>query len=280
MKFLYKNLIDSADATLTYSSEVATLPGDYILDRRRGKAWRTTGISQEWVKLEFAEAQYFNSLGLAGFNLSPTATVTLQANNSDDWSDPPVNEEFEVWEPVIGYDEDLYGDHSYGGYIADDDAPRYATMTRFLDQSERYLYIRVVFDDPDNPDGYIDMGRVFVGEAYEPYGYHQYGGEIIPVDPSIITKSEGGQAFVDIKNPYSIIKFNLKNLQDKEAYYRFMRIMQDCGRKQNIFICMDPDSEEGRLFTSLYGFFQNDKLPIGNYSNNRWKADIVFEEAV
>lgn len=280
MKILYKNLIDDAAATLTFSSEVATLPGTNVLDDQRGMVWRTTGCASEWVKLVFPGNKYFNAIALAGFNLSATATITLQANNSDSWASPAVEEEFEAWEPVIGFDEGLYGEHGYGGYMADDELPKYTTMVRFLTAAYAYPYIRLLIEDPDNADGYLDIGRVFIGEAYEPYGYHEWDWQIIPVDPSVVTESEGGQAFKDIKNPYCLVKMKLKNLTDEEAYFRFMRIMQDYGVHANIFICMTPVSAQGRLFTGFYGFFHGAQLPLGNYSGNRWQTDFTFREAV
>ncbi|HNR12066.1 MAG TPA: hypothetical protein PKM59_02000 [Thermodesulfobacteriota bacterium] len=280
MKILYKNLIDDVTATMTFSSEVATLPGTNVLDDQRGKVWETTGCASEWVKLVFPGNKYFNAIALAGFNLSASATVTLQANMSDDWTSPAVEEEFEVWEPVIGFDEGLYGEHGYGGYLTDDEMPKYTTMVRFLAAAYAYPYIRLLIEDLDNEDGYLDIGRVFIGEAYEPYGYHDWDWKLIAVDPSVVTKSEGGQAYKDIKSPFSLVKLKLQNLTDEEAYYRFIRIMQDYGVHANIFICMDPSSAQGRLFTGVYGFFQGSQLPLGNCHVNRWQTNFTFEEAV
>lgn len=278
LKILYKNWIDNG--TLTFSSAVATLPGANIQDDLRDKVWRTTGCSEEWAKLVLSQPEYIDSLAIAGHNLSSTAVITVQGNVADEWISPAFEEEFDAWEPVIGYGEGWYGEGGYGGYIAADEQPRYQTIIRFLASTQYYRYWRIKITDISNPDGYIEIGRGFLGYAFQPQVNFTWDWEMIPVDPSVVTKSQGGQAFKDEKTPYTVIKFKLEELQDTEAFYKMMRLLQDYGTHQNCFVCLDPDSARGRMFTGFYGFFQDQKNPLKNSFINRWGASLTFEEAV
>jgi len=74
-------------------------------------------------------------ISILNHNLSDTAQIKLQGNSADNWTSPTVNES-------LTYDEDI--------------------ILKFITASG-LRYWSILFDDPDNEDGYIEIGYSFLG---------------------------------------------------------------------------------------------------------------------
>jgi hypothetical protein len=74
-----------------------------------------------------------------GIRLSTTAVVKLEANATDDWSSPAISTEM--------YLDDIY-----------------LVSTIFYQTPETYRYWRVTIEDARNPDLYVEIGTVWIGE--------------------------------------------------------------------------------------------------------------------
>lgn len=278
-RILYKNWFDDDDATVSYSSAEAALPGANALNDLRTKVWRTTGCAEEWAKVILDQAEYIDGFGIAGHNFSAAATITVQANDEDSWTTPDFEEEFDAWESVIGYGQGWYGQYSYGGYIPAAQLPKYVTCIRFLTTHQKYQYWRIKVTDSLNSDGYLDFGRICLGYSFQPDRNYRTRAKIIPIDASKVTKSLGGSKFVDVRSPYMQLNLSLY-AKDIEVLYSVVRIIQDYGIRSNVFICLEPDTPGGRLFRGLYGFFPEGKTAIPQFIEDVWDLTLKFEEAV
>jgi hypothetical protein len=102
------------------------------------------------ITIDLGSAQQCTALVMLDHNFSDSAVVYRQANASDAWTSPSVNESVTVRSPIIEYFDTTY------------------------------RYRRYVMIDPDNTDGYNEIGNLFLGTYLEltkrtvkgtPYGY-------------------------------------------------------------------------------------------------------------
>ena len=132
MRALYNNIVMTAD--MTFETENLNYPADNLLDTRQSRYYRTLLNTAQRITFEktAAEASY---VVIMNHNLSPTATVKLQADDTDVTSTPDFDETLDVDDIIIlNFTKDTYNFWS--------------------------LYI----DDPDNTDDYIQIAYIFIGD--------------------------------------------------------------------------------------------------------------------
>jgi len=100
--------------------------------------------SRAWIVVDLLTAQAFQRALILGHNLTPGASVVLEANDSDAWTTPAAALSL----PVAGI---------YRG--AD-----FAEAT--------WRYVRLELDDRSNPDAFTRIGAFFVGPYFEPSRGH------------------------------------------------------------------------------------------------------------
>ena len=80
-------------ATITGSSQANTdlVPANVVHDHV-SKMWRTTGKASENIVFDLGTATNITVFSMFTFNLTASATVTLQANASDSWGSPSYSQ--------------------------------------------------------------------------------------------------------------------------------------------------------------------------------------------
>lgn len=141
--------------------------------------------TSEWIKWDFGISTNPDVLVVIGkrnepIQISPTATIKLQGNETDVWTSPSYDQ-------TITYDS--------------------TTMSKFKTNdidgglhTESLRFWRLEIIDQDNPNGYIETGIVYLGDyfSYEKANVQfSFSGSYI--DRSVTVTSEGGQTFSDEK---------------------------------------------------------------------------------
>jgi hypothetical protein len=264
-------------ATLTPSSEVATLPARNVQDRLRQRVWRTTGLTDEYLIADLGTPgnpedvrPAVTALVLINHNLTRRATVTLQAAPTNNFIAPLISETHNAWIDIIGAGEGgAGGPPGAGGVIFDCHRAWYApNPIRVIylnsDPLEEKGFWKLAFNDPGNPDGYIQVGRIFLTSFDEykcdwayPYGA---GG----IDDSIVDYSPGGQPWTDRRPVRRSLRFGWNGrFSDEDKYWRFYFMMLQVGFSRDWVIDPIPEGVSSRFFTTLYGRFNpNNDLPV------------------
>jgi len=223
VRFYWQNLFDAA--TLTASSEDAEFPAENLQERHWTIPWRSTGCTSEWVKWDLGSALAIKALVIRGHNLTTGATVHIQASATDVWTSPAVDETITITSAMIS-----------AGLIS-------VNWTT----AKTYQWWRLTIVDASNPDGYIELGRLFCGsyDAPERQASAEYSWEQ-PV-ASTIKKSAKGQKWVTINPDYLVllVKFNDFGTADL-ALYEAMR--KALSGNYAFFFCDDPANLTTRTF--------------------------------
>jgi hypothetical protein len=165
------------DASLTVDSAIINYPPTNILDSRLSRIYRTNATTTAEIVYSMTSAITVNAIAIANHNITSSATaIKIQGNASDVWTSPSFSQD-------ITWDSDIM------------------TAT-FTDQSYQYWRLQII--DATNPDSYLEMGRVWIGESFQSPG-------ISPtlthdkVSASIKSKSTGGQTYQDGRYFYHVV---------------------------------------------------------------------------
>ena len=133
----YNRLIEDSP-TITSNSENSDYPDDNVAEPSRVDIYRATGDTAEWLKFDFAAAKTFTCICVDWLhNFTGSATVNLEFNSSDSWSPPAATEALTV-------------------------AAGKAIVKRFT--SKNYRWVRLTVADASNPDTYIEIPHLWLGE--------------------------------------------------------------------------------------------------------------------
>jgi hypothetical protein len=181
----------------------------------------------EWIKWDMGISSNPTALIITGprnspLKIVPSATIKLQGNETDTWDAPS-------FEQTLTYDDanivlmDPEGLHTEG-----------------------LRYWRLEITDLSNPLGYVEIGKLFLGEYFESTrGKVQFGYSVQQIDRSTTVFSEGGQSFSDIREKSEQISFRYFGLTKSEKE-SLIDIFEEFGTSVPLFVCVDPDS----VFTS------------------------------
>lgn len=274
-------------ATLTPSSAEANFPVANLKDKLRKRTWRTTDLSSESLKVDFGESLYCTCLALISHNLTFSGKVTVQASDDPAFGTLLKNDEYDAWADIIGYGEGGFGAHGYGGGILEAERSYYAPEPiRIIyfdpvgDDQVQARYWRLLFSDAANPDGYFEIGRVFLGLFDEYAKQFGYGWDYTGEDDSQATYSVGGQPWIDRRPLRRVLRLSWQAFSNEDKYWRFLFFLRQVGLSWDFLIDPLPDGKPSeRFFTSMYGRFN--EIPSLKATENRFsELDFKFVESL
>jgi len=248
---IYENLIDLSEAMISASSEEEDLPVANIAHPFRSYKWRTTGDSDETATIDLAAEYNPLAVAIIDHNLTSGAVITYESSNDADF-DPLISQETLTWRAGIIF-----------LFLATNSA----------------RYHRINFQDSSNPDGYIEIGRVFLGDYFEPTkNFHMNysdGGD----DLSVVSAAEGGQLFGDERDERRKLGLNWTapvwmNNDDKLDFQAFV---QSVKTTRSFIIFIDHELLPGEVY---YGRLANRPTFTNKNQLNWWETAIEFEGAL
>jgi hypothetical protein len=274
-------------ATLAAVTSAIGYPVDNLQDPFRSRKWRSTSLTGVSVSIDFGVPINFNVLAFIDHNLSVTGTIRIKASDTAGGSDL-LDLNIAAWQPIIGFGEDRFGDWGFGGTLLEADRSWYApnpiriiyredmvkygtgvlfgggtTYGQVLDPAAQIRvtarHVTLEFTDDDNPDGYIELGRLFVCQ-YTDFGFNFQSISHGSVDDSEITRSLGSQAWVTKKIPLRRkIELSFDALQYLDKYWTFKFMVEKMGITGAYIIdCFPSNDLPSQNFHSiLYGRFQD-----------------------
>ncbi len=174
MQIYYNNKID-ATTIVTESSSVSGSPATDVQRPHLVRRWKTTGITDESLSFFMGVGTpYTPAIAiLAGHNLTASAVVKIQGHTANTWGAPDVD-----------ITMDRVGDV-------------YTATVGFSSK----LYWRFHIADGTNPDGFISVGRMWLGGILAINGPSSSSSEEHG-DTSTISQSRTGQVFGDVGYRY------------------------------------------------------------------------------
>lgn len=209
IRFMHSNLWDSA--TVTASSAATGFPASNTVNRWHTRAWRTTGVASEWIKGDLGAAYGIKCCIIKYHNFTSSAIVKVEASTND-FATTSVTATMPVTSDISVY---------------------------FFSTAQTYQYWRFTVSDATNTDGYVRMGRIFVGTYWSP-SRDATAYSISYIDPSDMRYSTGGQLSANVKTKYKQISYQYNFITETDKV-SFDSIFSTVGQSVPYFICDDAD---------------------------------------
>lgn len=239
----FPNRID--EATLSNGSWTTGLPRSFLQSRIIGKVARTTDAALTSTKLDIdlTKAQKIQLLALRNHNLSINSKYRITAANDNAFATPVYASGWlDVW-PVV---------YPYGVLEWEDDnfwTGKYSTeeMTGYVTELDHILptwclarYWRIEINDTANLAGYIQIGRPFIGPAWQPTINMTYGESFAWETKTEVQEAISGAEYFQPRLPFRVHRFSLDWMSQDEAFSRAFEIMRRAGIDKEILFIFDP----------------------------------------
>ena len=274
------NYVDLA-ASISADDEVATLPVENLQDRQIVKIWRNTQTTAQ-IDIDFSQGRIIDFAALIKHNISQTGTIRWRFSNVSNFATTQYDSGIvDAWPVVEEFGTLPWGVFTWGGYLNPQVAANYTISTfDVLDNAVQARYFRINISDPDNADGYLQAGRLLSGPSYQPSINYANGVEFEFIDESRITKSRGGQTFVDGVERFRRMRFELVNIPEAEIFGNiFNQVDRLRGVAQDILIIPQPDDPNTWITQNIYGRIAQTG-PIVNSALNYYSRLIEVEELI
>lgn len=240
-----------------------------------------------WLDYDFGQSVDIDALALVNHNLTAEAKILLTLGSSQGADDVGFGW-FPGYTPFFSLEDSL--DHGCGGFLSTDESARvhYTGKLRllYLDAVYSGLWLRVGFWDPDNPAGYVEASTIFVGECWESESQPVVNdGGILPADPSILSKAEGGEGHREARRPYRSATYHWPNTDGSETFALWFDLLRRMGEGVPFVIDLMPATTlvniDMRLHNQLYamipkGGIKTLRLPFLDHGD----VQLSFEEVL
>ncbi len=271
----------SDGGTLTVDDEVATLPASNLQDQQIVKIWRNTQTSAQ-IDVDFGQQRIIDFMALIRHNISQTGTIRWRLSAVSDFSTTVYDSgTIDAWPIVEEFGTLPWGVFQWGGRLNPEVAAEY-TISSFdvLTSAVQAQYLRIDISDASNADGYLQAGRLIAGPSYRPSVNYANGVQFEFVDESRITKSRGGQTFVDEVERYRVMRFELINLPENEMFGNvFNSIDRLRGVSKDILVIPQPAKSSTWITQNIYGRIRQTQ-PITNSALTYYGRMIEVEELI
>lgn len=103
-------------------------------------------------------------------------------------------------------------------------------------------YILVTIDDSANPDGYVEIGRLFIGRCYRPKQNVEYGDVTLGLDSRSETEeARDGTLYFTRRRARFAIPIALRNMDEDEAH-RLLDVKALVDKTGEVLVHLDPES--------------------------------------
>lgn len=276
----YGNRIDAAE--LSGGSWQPTLPLANLQDRRIGKVARSSSASlgSTTFDIDFGTTALMRVISVVNHNLSLAALYRIRISAVPDFSVVLADSGWtDVWPVLYPFGTLPWGSPSWWtGQIAEAEANSYTKVLAYiLDTTIGARYVRVEFDDTTNEDSFVEVGRLFVADGWQPVYNMVYGASLQWQDRTETQEALSGAEYFNERAAPRLARFELPAMSESEAMAYAFEIQRSMGTSKEVFYIWDPDDDIHALRRQFLGRLQT-LSPIENPGPNRWRSPFVIKE--
>ena len=259
---------------ITATSYDGNMTADNLLNPTLQLKWRSLNLQTQVFTIALQKKNLISYFLLYKHNLTYSATIKFEAATDSNFTNLVINETFKATKPLYGFGQ-RFG-LNFGGYSNENWLTKF-TIKWFTKAFAQY--IRVTITDSNNPDGFIQIGRMKAGDYFEGKFNMRWGYARDTVSNSRVLKSESLARFVEEKPQQRMfyLGFDYLSAAEEQSIYK---MQVQCDKKYDIFFAAYPliNSTEERLHEALCFFDSWGKVPRNSVSFRAW--DAVLEESI
>ena len=108
-------------------------------------------------------------------------------------------------------------------------------------------------DDTANAAGYVEVGRVFIGDCWEPENNASYGAAIGYTSRTEVEEARSGAEYFDTRSAYRVWRGSLDWMGIEEAMASAMEMQRRLDVSGEALFIFDPADRRNMLRTSFLG---------------------------
>ncbi len=247
MRLIYNNLWDLY--TLTESQEDANYPVENTQDVRLAKVWRTQTTAAAQIVLDAGTGATITCdvVAVIKHNFSSSSTIAIRGNETDsNWGSSSLLRS-------VVYREGI--------------------MVKYF-ASEAFRFWRFDFTDTTNPDGYYEIGRLFLGTylQVDPSSLVEFPEKHVRNDRQAFSKSN--QFYADQGSGWKELKYKFVNTND--TMKGKIETMWNLNGKHTPLLLMNYDTSFS-IIPPLYCAIIKD-ITFGHLLHDRWEYNLDLRE--
>ena len=223
----YRNRIDAA--VLSSGSWSASLPLANLQSTIIGKVARSSSPLNSATKfdMDLGAARAIRIVGLAGHNLSLAANYRIRGATDAGFASVVSDSGWLAAWPS-GFDPEAVAEFSW-------------TLSYSLSVSVSARYWRIEIDDTTNSAGYVEIGRAFIGDAWQPTTNMSVGASIGWEETTAIQTALSGAEYFSHVPVFRVARFSTTNMPEAQALGMASEIQRISGVSGEVFFMWDPD---------------------------------------
>lgn len=247
------------DATLSGGSWTTTLPLINLQNRVIGKVARTSGVllTDTQFDINFGISRPIRIVDLTNHSFSIIAQYRIRGSTVSNFATTVYDSGWlDVWPTVYPYSTLEWEDDAYwtGKYTAEETEGYTTALIHILPATKIAQYWRVEIDDTMNTSGYLDIGRVFIGPAWQPSCNPDYSSMDIGWETNTdIQSAKGGTEYFQSRTPYRVVSLVIPYLDQDESFAKAFEIQRRAGIDKEIVFIHDPDEVDHSLRRRFLG---------------------------
>ncbi len=246
-------------ATLSGGAWEATLPRANLQHRTLGKVARTSSdaASATQFDIDLGVERFIRALALVNHNISLDGLIRIRASTVSNFASTVYDSGWhDVWPTVYAFGEVAWGEINFwdGQYSDEERAGYTAAYAHILTSAAQARYWRVEIDDTANADGYIEIGRLFIGDGWQPTYNMSYRGAGIGWETGTEAQlARSGAEYFDRRTPHRIVRFILDWMSEDDGMSRASELFRRAGVDQEVFYAFDPSDTVHALRRQFLG---------------------------
>ncbi len=279
--FGYPNHLDTAK--LTYGEWVLSLPLKHLQHRQFSRVARSIGSAPRHSRFDadLGGSKPVQVIALVDHNLTTNAKWRITAGNEPAFLQPLYQSD---WQPVWPY---------FGSWVLDWESKAFWSGNLPEDQLRQYRPIalqvlpqrlwaqcwRIEINDVTNPAGFVQIGRAYVCDGYQPSLNLSQGRSLGYESNTVTAKGTAGNEFFARRLPVRVLQAELDWLSAGEAYDRVMqmqRALDICDEVFYVEVPDDPSTYQQRAFPATLRKLSAATWPYAHHH----RAGIELKECV
>jgi hypothetical protein len=251
----YPNYTDSS--LLSGGSYLPTLPLSYAQQRVLAQRARSTDLLPASTQFTITLPQYYpvGAIAIASHNFTTLANIRVRAYTDVTqttllYDSGLIN----VWPAIYDSSRDLeweYDNFWLGTPGASDLVKFTPLFTNFFVPVIAQSVLVEIFD-PTNPKGYVEFGRVFISNIFQPQFNMVYGVNFGYDNFTQIDSALDVTEYFDRKRQKRTMQFSLDAMQDLEAFQSLYAMKRDLGTDGELIVAYNLDTTQPDFFARTF----------------------------
>ena len=267
--FLSSREIDRA--TIVGSTEVSSLPMSYLQDLQPQKKWRLTSKVDQYLQLTLYRPVACNTVAITASNFTCSAVVRVLASN-----------DFAALASAPAFNSGWMSVWPTSGKPSIEDWPSFTCIIRFSNTSA-YKYWRIEVADPGAETTYIEIGRLLIGQAFQPRFNVDVNVGLGLTSPDAQARTPFARTYTDPRGDASRrLVLPISAVNDTDMKRSLFELQRYCGLARDFVFSLDPAATTDLYLYTLQGLFtegaQFEAQPLWDTTAQLWRTSLTITE--